>query len=282
MSTWTPYKIQVSIENIGRVIKTAKKKIIFKFGFADEGNLKKELQGHDCRGLEHEVQFTWSMLKGRRSILLNEDHIHYSETGHNGWMNDRLFHHPFELDVPNLGIFDCVISTQPINRDDPDSLHQFDLKINNVSYYKFNEIEKLGTPDMIVRLNGPIPKEDLTKEGNITQQQKRTSLLNIKSMMNSNMERQNIEQKLNTFRLESIRNLQKEEKNINKRLSSVHNINKRLSSVRLETIEDEETLKSMRNLRMQKRNIGQKLASFRVENDEETQKELIKAMSHDV
>lgn len=149
MSSFIPYQIDYSIQNAAKTLGFSKKKVLFKFGFANERSVTSGLTGPACRGSEHELLFIWSLSTGKRQLLLNNKDLHYSESGQNGWTSDRTWQHEFTLRDSAGGTFRITFVTQPVNRDIPDC-RPFDLRIGGISYFRFNKIFQLGTPEMIV------------------------------------------------------------------------------------------------------------------------------------
>lgn len=149
--SFVPYQVDFSIRNVSKTIGFSKKRVQFKFGIANQSSLAQGLQGVDCRGSEHDLTFTWSLKSGKRQLILDGKDIHFSESGQNGWTADRVWQHGFTLrDAASGRRYRCHFITQPKNSDIPD-VQPFDLKIQGVSYFSFNRIYELGTPQMITR-----------------------------------------------------------------------------------------------------------------------------------
>mmetsp|Transcript_15530 Transcript_15530/g.29650 ORF Transcript_15530/g.29650 Transcript_15530/m.29650 type:complete len:424 (+) Transcript_15530:228-1499(+) len=152
--TFIPYQVDYSVKNTAKTLGFSKKRVSFKFGFANPRAAEQGQQGAQCRGSEHEVTFLWSLASGKRQLFLDGKDVHFSESGMNGWTSDRAWQHSFPLRELSTGrTFKVHFISQPVNKDIPD-MKPFDLRINGVSYFNFNEIWKLGTPAMVVR-QGP-------------------------------------------------------------------------------------------------------------------------------
>jgi hypothetical protein len=82
-------------------------------------------------------------------LLLDNKDLHYSESGQNGWYSDTAWQHAFTLRDSAGGTFRIHFVTQSVSRDNPES-RPFDLRIGGISYFRFNKIFQLGTPEMIV------------------------------------------------------------------------------------------------------------------------------------
>ena len=86
-----PYYIDYNVKNQSKTIGVSKKKITFKFGFANRQAVDDGLVGAHCRGSEHEVVFTWSLNSGKRHVTLDGKDVHFSTSGQNGWTSDRTW-----------------------------------------------------------------------------------------------------------------------------------------------------------------------------------------------
>ena len=142
MSSFIPYQIDHTVQNTAKTLGFSKKKVLFKFGFANDNAVRGGSVGPACRGSEHELLFIWSLATGKRQLLLDNKDIHYSESGQNGWTTDRAWQHAFTLRDSQGGTFRVHFVTQPVSRDVPFS-RQFDLRIAGISYFKFNMIYQL-------------------------------------------------------------------------------------------------------------------------------------------
>ena len=148
---FAPYQVDHQVQNAAKTLGFSKKKVHFKFGFASEQAIAEGKAGAACRGSEHEVVFIWSLKSGKRQLLVDGKDVHFSESGQNGWTADRVWQHSFMLnDTPSGERYNVHFISQPPRPDLPD-LHPFDLRVNGLSYFKFNEIWKLGSNQMSVR-----------------------------------------------------------------------------------------------------------------------------------
>ena len=149
--TFVPYKVDHQVQNAAKTLGFSKKKVNFKFGFASLPAIEEGKAGAGCRGSEHEVVFIWSLKSGKRQLMVDGKDVHFSESGQNGWMNDRSWQHSFVLNDNATGErYNIHFISQPPRPEIHDA-HPFDLRVNGVSYFKFNEIWKLGSAQMMVR-----------------------------------------------------------------------------------------------------------------------------------
>jgi hypothetical protein len=148
--TFIPYQIDYAVTNAAKTLGFSKKKVSFKFGFANP-SAPTGSTGAACRGSEHEVVFIWSLASGKRQLLLDGKDVHYSESGQNGWTSDRAWQHSFPLhDTALRQTLKVHFISQPVNKDIPDS-RPFDLRVGGISYFSFNQIFQLGTAAMTTR-----------------------------------------------------------------------------------------------------------------------------------
>jgi hypothetical protein len=148
-ASFIPYQIDYAVHNTAKTLGFSKKKVTFKFGFANESSIRQGLNGPACRGSEHELIFIWSLATGKRQLLLDNKDVHYSESGQNGWTTDRAWQHSFSLRDSTGATFRIHFSSQPASKEIPNS-RPFDLRIAGISYFRFNQIYQLGTPEMSV------------------------------------------------------------------------------------------------------------------------------------
>lgn len=83
--SYVPYQIDYQIKGAGKTLGITKKRVTWKFGFANDEALEQGFSGSQCRGSEHEVNFVWSLASGKRQIVVDGKEAHFSETGMNGW-----------------------------------------------------------------------------------------------------------------------------------------------------------------------------------------------------
>jgi len=160
MST-VAYQIDNQVSAKGKTFGVSKKKVTFKFGFANKEALENGQVGANCRGSEHEIVFVWTLNSGKRHILVDGKEIHYSESGSNGWTSDRTFQHVFHLKSPGHGDVRChLISLSPEQMKQLNIKQPFNLKVNDVSYFNMVKIFQLGTPAMMNRPQMHAPSND--------------------------------------------------------------------------------------------------------------------------
>ena len=147
--SFIPYQVDYSVQNAAKTLGFSKKRVTFKFGFADKAAIQAGQMGPQCRGSEHEIIFIWSLASGKRQILCDNKDVHFSATGQNGWTYDKAWQHVFTLRDSRNQSYRVLFLSQPAAKDIPNH-HPFDIKIGGLSYFQFNPIYQLGTPQMVV------------------------------------------------------------------------------------------------------------------------------------
>lgn len=149
MSSFIPYQVDYSVQNAAKTLGFSKKRVTFKFGFANKVAIQAGETGPQCRGSEHEIIFIWSLASGKRQILCDNKDVHFSASGQNGWTYDRAWQHVFTLRDSSNQSYRVHFISQPAVKDMPNA-HPFDIKIGGLSYFQFNPIYQLGTPRMVI------------------------------------------------------------------------------------------------------------------------------------
>ena len=76
-----PYQIDYSSKNVGKTVANTKKKIEFKFGFANNDAISHGQKGGACRGIEHKVVLKWSLTSGKTVVECDMKEIHFGLSG---------------------------------------------------------------------------------------------------------------------------------------------------------------------------------------------------------
>ena len=76
-----PYQIDYSSKNVGKTVANSKKKIEFKFGFANNDAISHGQKGVACRGVEHKVVLKWSLTSGKTVVECDMKEIHFGLSG---------------------------------------------------------------------------------------------------------------------------------------------------------------------------------------------------------
>lgn len=72
------YQVDYTCVNAGKTLGMTKRRVRFRFGFADtQALLSGEKAGADCRGEEHEIIINWSLASGKQQVLCDGHEIFY-------------------------------------------------------------------------------------------------------------------------------------------------------------------------------------------------------------
>jgi hypothetical protein len=135
------YQIDYKVLGTGKTLGLTKKRVIFKFGFANSKALAEGQTGAACRGSEHEVVLVMSLASGKRHVLLDGREVHFSQ----GEKMSRTFDFPFTVRIPNVGHVQARLTS-----DYQGGANPYNFFINGTSYFHFSKIYELGTPAMRV------------------------------------------------------------------------------------------------------------------------------------
>jgi hypothetical protein len=76
----TVYQVDCVTENKGKFVSSTKRRIRWRFGFADQQAMQAGKKGTDCRGAEHEVVLVWSLTSGKQLILADGQEVHWAKS----------------------------------------------------------------------------------------------------------------------------------------------------------------------------------------------------------
>jgi len=129
---------QVDWQNVaaGKVVKAAKRRIRWRFGFSNKKAIAEGLTGVECRGEEHEVTLVWSLTSGKRIVIADGREVHFS----------KRVEPKFETTWTMKGghTIKVVAYASPPASPAP-GFKQFDLLIDGFSFFKMPRIFELGT-----------------------------------------------------------------------------------------------------------------------------------------
>lgn len=196
-----PYQVDFTVESKGRHLDSTKRKLIWKFGFAHPPSVFPHMydadenyrcdgggggpsddnpkRGIECRGREHEVILTWSLLTGKAHIYVDSREIYRHAP-----VKDEIFN-PFSasfhkgFDLPNskyngrhridircyartpLGAKNMVVD------DSGGKFRQYDLTVDGLSYFNFPALFELGTDRMWEKVSrwGLMREQSYQEEG---------------------------------------------------------------------------------------------------------------------
>ena len=149
----TVYQIQCETQNKGKRVASSKRRIRWRFGFANSDAIAEGQQGVDCRGAEHEVVFVWSLNSGKQLILADGQEVHWAKNSSQekvqvAW--DMFGNHKLKVAADRL---------------------QFDLFIDGIAFKDLPSIYQLGTTrDLPLPRSRSYSMPDLLKEEEEEQQ----------------------------------------------------------------------------------------------------------------
>ncbi|VEU44715.1 unnamed protein product [Pseudo-nitzschia multistriata] len=135
MSQGVIYQIDFNAVAAGKRVSSSKRKIRWRFGFANKQALGEGLNGTDCRGEEHDVTIVWSITSGKRQIMMDGKEVHYS-TNRAGVLD-----HSWQLKGNHVVKVTChaapPMSAQP-------GFRQYDLSIDGQSFFSMPKVFQIG------------------------------------------------------------------------------------------------------------------------------------------
>jgi hypothetical protein len=186
-----PYQVDFSVESKGRHFDFSKRKLIWKFGFAhppavfphlfdanenyigdssnDSGSIVPYSadfkKGVECRGREHEIILSWSLLTGKAHLYVNSREIYrhqpvkdeifnpFSASFHRGFdLPDSEFNGAHRIDIrcyarTPMGAKNMVID------ENGGKFRQYDLSVDGLSYFSMPAVFELGTESMWAKVS---------------------------------------------------------------------------------------------------------------------------------
>lgn len=132
------YQIDCCKASSGKTVSMTKRRVRWRFGFANRMAMENGSTGVDCRGYEHEVTFVWSVTSGKKLIVHDQKEVHYSQGRREGkftfmW---NASGHMFTL---------IAYAAPPVSKNHRAYGKQFELLIDNVPFDALPRIYQLGT-----------------------------------------------------------------------------------------------------------------------------------------
>lgn len=128
------YQVDYTCVNAGKTIGATKRRIRWRFGFANQDAIEKGILGPDCRGEEHEVIFNWSLKSGKQVVLADGNEI---------FVECRPYETTFEYSWRMRGNHQLKIRGS-VKPSFGQGQRQFDLWIDGKSFFQFHQIFELG------------------------------------------------------------------------------------------------------------------------------------------
>lgn len=132
------YQIDRILTHKGKMIAGTKRRVYWKFGFANNDAVDAGLSAVDCRGQEHEIVLVWSLTSGKQLVLADGHEVHWGKT--------RSLE-KFEKTWRMAGGHEIKVvahSSSPLFTDSNKQFRQYDLIVDGISFYDMPQICDLG------------------------------------------------------------------------------------------------------------------------------------------
>jgi len=129
------YQIDFTAIASGKRIASTKRRVRWRFGFANPEALANGQTGTSCRGEEHDITLVWSITSGKRLVLADGQEVHYS--------NSRSSQFDFSWTMRGNHVLKVVAHGSPPLSATP-GFRQYDFFVDGQSYFTFPKVFKLG------------------------------------------------------------------------------------------------------------------------------------------
>ena len=129
------YAIDFTAVACGKRIANTKRRVRWRFGFANPDALAAGETGTACRGEEHDITLVWSVTSGKRLILADGQEVHYS--------NSRSAVIDFSWTMRGNHVLKVVAhATAPMSADP--GFRQYDFFVDGRSFFSCPKVYRLG------------------------------------------------------------------------------------------------------------------------------------------
>jgi len=129
------YQIDFSAVAAGKRVSSTKRKIRWRFGFANQQAIENGRTGTDCRGEEHDVSIVWSITSGKRQISMDGKEVHYS-TNRAGMLD-------FSWQSKGNHVIKVLCHAAAPMTPEP-GFRQYDLSIDGQSFFTMPKVFQVG------------------------------------------------------------------------------------------------------------------------------------------
>lgn len=129
------YQIDFTAVASGKRIASSKRRIRWRFGFANLDALAAGQTGTDCRGEEHDVTIVWSVTSGKRLVLADGKEVNCTKN-RNGVFD-------FSWTMKGNHVLKVVAHAQPPMSAQP-GFRQYDFFVDGQSFFTFPKVFRLG------------------------------------------------------------------------------------------------------------------------------------------
>jgi len=133
------YQVDFTASANGKTLGLTKRKISFKFGFANPQALEDGCVGVECRGQEHEVVCIWSVTSGKRQVFVDGREVHNSVTS----KAQAKFECNFNFMAGHVMKL-TAHAAPPMASNNGFIQRQFDLTLDGQSFFEFAKLYELG------------------------------------------------------------------------------------------------------------------------------------------
>lgn len=129
------YQIDFTAVASGKRIASSKRRVRWRFGFANPQALANGETGTACRGEEHDVTIVWSVTSGKRVVLADGKEVHYSNSRNN------LFEYSWTMKGNH--VLKLLAHASPPMSPTP-GFRQYDFFVDGQSFFSFPKVFRLG------------------------------------------------------------------------------------------------------------------------------------------
>jgi len=129
------YQIDFTAVASGKRIASTKRRVRWRFGFANPAALANGRTGTACRGEEHDITLVWSITSGKRLILADGQEVHYASTRGN-----KL---DFSWTMRGNHVLKIIAHASPPLSATP-GFRQYDFYVDGQSFFIFPKVFRLG------------------------------------------------------------------------------------------------------------------------------------------
>eukprot|EP00546_Thalassionema_frauenfeldii_P001129 CAMPEP_0178937048 /NCGR_PEP_ID=MMETSP0786-20121207/25529_1 /TAXON_ID=186022 /ORGANISM="Thalassionema frauenfeldii, Strain CCMP 1798" /LENGTH=661 /DNA_ID=CAMNT_0020615553 /DNA_START=127 /DNA_END=2112 /DNA_ORIENTATION=+ len=129
------YQIDFTAVASGKRIASTKRRVRWRFGFANPEALANGETGTACRGEEHDITLVWSITSGKRLVLADGQEVHYSSSRTN-----KL---DFSWTMRGNHVLKILAHASPPLSATP-GFRQYDFYVDGQSFFNFPKVFRLG------------------------------------------------------------------------------------------------------------------------------------------
>lgn len=129
------YQIDFTAVASGKRVASTKRRVRWRFGFANVEALEAGQTGTECRGEEHDITLVWSITSGKRLVLADGQEVHYS--------NSRNSIFEFSWTMRGNHVLKIVAHASPPISAQP-GFRQYDFFVDGQSFFYMPKVYRLG------------------------------------------------------------------------------------------------------------------------------------------